>query len=139
MRKHSAQGGFEPVLRCDTTQVEGGERLTHIKAFATQCIAKGVTAIVVHSDEAALLILESLLDSGVSVPEDISIVAYDDELAAIARPALSAVAPPKQALGRYAIRTLATRLTSPNEPCTHLLIEPTLVIRDSTGPAPSRH
>ncbi|MDO4900377.1 substrate-binding domain-containing protein [Actinomyces sp.] len=129
---------LEPAIRCDTTQEEGGTRLARIKDFTAHCTAKGVTAIVVHSDEAALLVLECLLDSGVSVPEEMSVIAYDDELAAIARPALTAIAPPKQALGSHAIRTLASRLTSPEVPCTHLRIEPTLIVRDSTGPAPLR-
>lgn len=130
---------LEPTARCDTTKEEDGRRLTIINDFTARCVSQGVTAIVVHSDEAALLVLESLLSSGVSVPDDISVIAYDDELASIARPALTAIAPPKQALGRYAIRTLASRLTNPDEPCIHLRIEPTLVVRDSTGPAPSHH
>ncbi|WP_158247610.1 substrate-binding domain-containing protein [Actinomyces qiguomingii] len=130
---------LEPAAHLDTTRQDGGARLALIKEFTAQCLAQGVTAIMVHSDEAALLLLECLVDSGASVPQDISVIAYDDELAAIARPALTAIAPPKQALGRYAVRALASRLTSPDQPCTHLRVEPALVVRDSTGPAPTRH
>ncbi|NUR93353.1 MAG: DeoR/GlpR family transcriptional regulator, partial [Nonomuraea sp.] len=59
-----------------------------------------VTGLLVHNDEDALLLVQHLRIAGVRIPSDVSIVAYDDEVAMLSDPALTAVAPPKSEVGR---------------------------------------
>ncbi|MEV0638335.1 substrate-binding domain-containing protein [Streptomyces sp. NPDC050619] len=70
----------------------------------------GATAAVLHSDVDALMIAQRLAESGVRVPEDCSVVAYDDVLAGLGTTPLTAVAPPKAEVGRVAAELLLRRL-----------------------------
>ncbi|RAX20077.1 hypothetical protein DRB06_10225 [Actinomyces sp. Z5] len=123
----------------DTTELIGDARTEGIKSFVDNCISEETTAIIAHSDEAALVVVELLAQRGLTVPEDISVIAYDDEIAKLARPALTAVCPPKAELGEVAMQLLLERLSNPGRAIRQTMLAPTLVIRDSTGPAPSRN
>ncbi|MFD5410252.1 substrate-binding domain-containing protein [Streptomyces nojiriensis] len=74
--------------------------------------AGGVTAALVHSDTDAIMLLPRLQARGVRVPEDLTVIAYDDEVAGLAGVPLSAVAPPKHEVGRRAADLLLDRLTT---------------------------
>jgi len=93
-----------------------------------------VTALVCHSDEIALPLTRRARLRGWSVPEDLSIVAYDDEAAEMADPPLTAVSPPKTWIGRMAVRTLLELITDgADSPVRHVVAKPRLVLRDSTA------
>lgn len=107
------------------------------------------TAILACSDLAAIGALAAADDLGVSVPERLSIVGYDNTtVARIRRVSLTTVDPASDHIGETAARFLITRLNSrdPHTPREHAvdeeipsriqLIEPTLVIRDTTAPHP---
>lgn len=94
----------------------------------------GTTGVLLHSDTTATLVLQHALRRGWQVPEDISFIAYDDELALSARPALTAVAPPKHALGTRAVELALHRLASPGAPIEHVELMPSLRERDTTAP-----
>ncbi|WP_206074565.1 LacI family DNA-binding transcriptional regulator [Antribacter gilvus] len=70
----------------------------------------GVTGLVVHNDQLALRLLGRFDGLGLRVPEDLSLVCYDDISAELAQPALTAVAPQKAAVGRRAFQLLAERI-----------------------------
>ncbi len=136
---HEALEGWDADLaspRGDTSRLDGRARVGAIDDFVRECVGFAVTAILVHSDEAALVVLELLRGLGVRVPEQMSVITYDDELATLARPALTAVAPPKQELGARAVQMLAHRLLAPASPLARVQLDPTLIVRGSTGPAP---
>jgi DNA-binding LacI/PurR family transcriptional regulator len=120
----------------DTTLLTDAARAQAIDGFVGKCVESGVTAMLVHSDEAALGVLEQLRSRGVDVPGRMSVVTYDDELATLARPALTAIAPPKREIGVYAMETLTNRLVHPDRALIHVSLEPALVVRDSTGAPP---
>jgi DNA-binding LacI/PurR family transcriptional regulator len=65
---------------------------------------------VLHSDVDALMLVQQLADSGIRVPQDCSVVAYDDVVAAFGGTPLTAVAPPKAEVGRVAAELLVQRL-----------------------------
>lgn len=67
------------------------------------------TAIMCGNDRMAVGALLSLLEAGIRVPEDMSVMGYDDQfqLAAEIRPALSTVRLPYDAMGRLAVEQLA--------------------------------
>ncbi|WP_327242935.1 substrate-binding domain-containing protein [Streptomyces sp. NBC_01320] len=74
---------------------------------------RGATAAVLHGDVDALMLVQRMAESGVQVPRDCSVVAYDDVVAALGSTPLTAVAPPKAEIGRAAAELLLYRLTGP--------------------------
>ncbi|MBA2946060.1 substrate-binding domain-containing protein [Streptomyces himalayensis] len=101
---------------------------------------RGATAALLHGDVDALMLVQHLMDSGVKVPQDCSVVAYDDVVAALGSTPLTAVAPPKAAIGRAAAELLLYRLTRPHaagaEPARRIELLPELKVRGSALPIP---
>ncbi|MFF8374978.1 LacI family DNA-binding transcriptional regulator [Streptomyces sp. NPDC015661] len=94
------------------------------------------SAALVHNDVDAIEIVQRLAELGVRVPEDLAVIAYDDEVAALADTPLTAVAPPKRQVGRHATELLVERLTeAPGEDAArrHLSLLPWLRVRASCG------
>lgn len=98
--------------------------------------AEGFTAVLIHSDENALVLTQRLAFAGIRVPQDCAVIAYDDVVAGLGAVPLTAVAPPKADVGRAAAELLLQRLRTARdgEPWTPRRIEllPSLAIRAST-------
>ena len=96
----------------------------------------GFTAIVIHSDVNALVLVQQLVANGVEIPADVAIIAYDDVVAGHAVIPLSAIAPPKAEVGRSAADLISARLQAveADQPWTpqRLLLLPQLRERAST-------
>jgi len=93
------------------------------------------TAIFAANDQLALGLLRAFWERGVGVPQDVSVVGFDDEAgAAYFVPPLTTVRQDFPALGRSAIDALVRALAGEDVPRT--LLPATLVPRASTGPAP---
>ncbi|MFK0003783.1 substrate-binding domain-containing protein [Paenarthrobacter sp. NPDC090522] len=107
-----------------------------LNLFLDDCLAAGTRAAIVHVDAHASRLVELATARGLRVPEDLSIVAYDDEVAAFSMVPLTAVAPPKQAVGAAAMRLLQSRVQSLADgselPVQHLSLLPGLAVRHST-------
>ena len=99
-----------------------------------RCLATGTTALLVHADVEAIGIAQRCERRGLDVPGDLSIVAYDDEVAGLFSPPLTAVHPPRTSIGATAVQLLAARLADPGRPVHRVVISPTLYVRDSTAP-----
>jgi DNA-binding LacI/PurR family transcriptional regulator len=97
-------------------------------------LGSGTTALLVHSDPEASAVAQRAMDRGLSVPGDLSIVAYDDEVANLFSPAMTAVRPPRDAVGHAAVDLLVKRLADPSRPVHRMAISPRLMVRESTGP-----
>lgn len=93
----------------------------------------GITGLLVHSDPEAMAVVDLALNRGISVPKDLSIIAYDDEVAQLFTPALTAISPPRVTVGHTAIELLAHRIANPSRPTHRVLISPTLIVRESTA------
>lgn len=115
----------------ETDSPEGGRRA------ANRLIDSGVppTAIMCINDHMALGVVRALRDRGLDVPGDISVTGFDNiGLAQFAIPALTTASVPRDEVGRIAFEAV-TRQWSPTDlPKAEILIDPELVIRDSTGP-----
>ena len=74
-----------------------------VDAALDSALSTGVTALVVHSDPEAMAFVDLALNRGISVPGDLSVIAYDDEVAELFTPALTAVSPPAVGVGRAAV------------------------------------
>lgn len=119
-------------LRLLSTPVseEGGRR-----AFEELVPAGLPTAVMAMSDVTAIGVLNAARAAGCRVPEDLSIVGYDDvPVAAWSSPSLTTVHQPIREKGRRAARRLIDGVRAPTERRPVVEILPTrLVIRDSTG------
>ncbi len=92
-----------------------------------------VTAIFAANDQTALGVLKALAEQGREVPEDISVVGFDDAPeAAYYRPSLTTVRQDFGEVGRRAVELLIDRIEG-RAARTHLEIVPELVIRCSTS------
>ncbi|MFE6995921.1 LacI family DNA-binding transcriptional regulator [Microbacterium sp. NPDC057659] len=106
------------------------------QAGAARLIAAGATAIVCASDPLALGAVRAARRAGLRVPQDISVVGFDDSaLMGCTEPPLTTVRQPIEAMGRAAIELLLSQIAGGAESGTELLFEPELVLRSSTGPA----
>ncbi|MEV4356144.1 substrate-binding domain-containing protein [Nonomuraea sp. NPDC049625] len=105
----------------------------HVDDFLDAFREEGVRAALVHNDMDALSLVRQLRGRGVSIPEDLAIVTYDDEVASLADIPLTAVSPPKEEVGAAAVRMLVDRLDDPGRPLCGLLLRPSLRIRASCG------
>jgi DNA-binding LacI/PurR family transcriptional regulator len=99
---------------------------------------RGVTAALVHSDEDAIVLVPRLQAHGVRVPGDLALIAYDDQVAALADVPLTAVAPPTRSVGELAAGLVLQRLAEKTAgrrpgPRQHLDLLPELRIRSSCG------
>ncbi|MFJ3669683.1 LacI family DNA-binding transcriptional regulator [Streptomyces sp. NPDC090106] len=108
-------------------------------AAADRCLAAlreaGAKAAVCFGDRQAALLLGAARRAGLTVPGDLALVAYDDEIADVADVPLTAVAPPKRHLGKTAAETLLRRLDDPELPRSRVLLRPAIVVRQSCGAA----
>ncbi|MFC1406524.1 MULTISPECIES: LacI family DNA-binding transcriptional regulator [Streptacidiphilus] len=104
---------------------------------ADRCVAAlrdaGATAAVCFGDRQAILLLAAARRAGLTVPADLALVAYDDEIADLAEVPLTAVAPPKHQLGRTAAELLLGRLERPDLPSHQILLRPGITVRASCG------
>ena len=73
------------------------------------------TAVFAASDRMAIGILDCCLDNGISVPEDISIIGFDDiELATVVRPKLTTVNVDHSEIGKKAVEILVDKIKNDN-------------------------
>lgn len=105
-------------------------------AAADLVAASGVTAVVAHHDVMALGILDQLRSRGVRVPQEVSVVGFDDVPAAMyVSPALTTVQVQLHLLGRIAVDLLISPDSVPDVTNGMCRMPVSLVVRDSTGPA----
>ncbi|MEV5018005.1 substrate-binding domain-containing protein [Streptomyces sp. NPDC053780] len=108
---------------------------TAVDGLLTAVAAGHVDAAVVHPDGDALVLLQRMGARSLTVPGDLAIVSYDDEVAGLGDLPLSAVAPSKHEVGVSAVELLAARTVEPDRPRRHVSILPELRVRASSGQA----
>ena len=93
-----------------------------------------VTAVFCANDAVAVSLLQAARQVGISVPDQVSVVGFDDiDLAGFVSPALTTMAVDKVGMGRIAVTLLAHRLEFENECVTQILVRPRLVERRSVN------
>lgn len=96
------------------------------------------TALFVYNDLAALAVQDQCVNSGFEVPEDISLVGYDNTfLAGLEHVSLTSVDQQARHTGRLAVEFVLERLEGRTEPRREI-VAPTLVTRDSTARSSTR-
>jgi DNA-binding LacI/PurR family transcriptional regulator len=97
------------------------------------------TALFAFNDISAIGAIQALREAGRRVPEDVSVVGFDDiQSAAFQNPGLTTVRQPLREMGTIAAETLLGRITAPAETQykKEIVVEPELVVRGSTARAP---
>src|SRR3954447_21429774 len=102
-------------------------------------LATAATGVVAYNDEVAVGVLNRLADRGVRVPEDVSVIGFDDtQLAEMVTPRLTTVRIPAAAAGAPPVGLLLAAVTGPEpRPRGCLKLPGELIVRASTGPVSS--
>jgi DNA-binding LacI/PurR family transcriptional regulator len=108
-------------------------QLDVIHRVLRDCRSARITALIVHSDPHAIAVAQHCAELGIAIPGDLAIVSYDDEVAHLAEPPLTAVRPPKSHVGRLAVELMVSRLLDgERRPAHRVLLAPELVVRGSS-------
>ena len=147
-RPFAYEAGYEAAMTragLDPREVwdHNGERADYLKRIVFR--NNPVTAIITYDDLEALKVMGWLLKQGLSVPNDLSIVTLRDRADvdvllqhSVVFPTLTAKASMLEDMATRASTKLLDLIESPEqpEPSELILLEPQLIIRQSTGPPP---
>ncbi len=96
------------------------------------------TALLAINDFLAVGALRAISDLNLKVPQDVSLFGYDDvPFARYLVPRLSTASKNGEEMGREAVRLLLARLQDPDRPRQKIRLPARLILRESTGPAPT--
>lgn len=116
-----------------------GDLPTHEPGYfaAQRLLASDVpfTALFAFNDVSAIGAIRALREAGLRVPQDVSVVGFDDvQSAAFQNPGLTTVRQPLRTMGMLAAETVVRKIAEPHEhvPAKQLVIDPELVVREST-------
>jgi DNA-binding LacI/PurR family transcriptional regulator len=91
------------------------------------------TALVSFNDMAAIGAIRALEDFGLRVPEDVSVIGFDDiKVAAFSKPRLTTIRQPMSNIGRIAAQCVLNQLKGLEPFRKQITVEPELVVREST-------
>jgi LacI family transcriptional regulator len=117
-------------------QLEGDDATPNLGyPFAKALLARKrpFTALFAYNDISAIGSIRAFQEAGLRVPEDISVVGFDDiRIAVHNNPSLTTVRQPLQRMGEIAARTLLNRIEEHEEWVPEISIEPEFVVRNST-------
>ena len=120
----------EPNLAFETAYKLTEDLLRHHRAF---------TALMAFDDISALGALRALTKARIKVPEQCSLIGFDDTApAALSAPPLTTIRQPMETMGATAVQIVTDAITAAlekREPsAVHRLLPPELIVRDSTAP-----
>jgi DNA-binding LacI/PurR family transcriptional regulator len=95
-----------------------------------------VSAVFAGSDQIARGVYEAMRQSGLGIPEDISVAGFNDSEASLMHPALSSVKEFPEELGKHLAEFVLRRIREPNREPQQLTIPTRVVLRDSTKRLP---
>jgi DNA-binding LacI/PurR family transcriptional regulator len=94
------------------------------------------TAVVCVNDFMAVGVLRELREHGLRIPQDVSVTGFDNiKLSEFSFPPLTTVHIPRQQIGHIVFECLVPGRNSPRIPGRDIVIDPELIVRESTGPA----
>ena len=125
---------FAPLTEIGASPEPGYEATKELLA-ESRCF----TALFAYNDLCAIGAIRALDEAGLRVPEDVSVVGFDDiPGASYSRPSLTTVRQPMQEMGQLAARTLLDQLEKRTSYVPEIAVEPKLIVRQSTWKAPSK-
>ena len=126
------RGLDECLVETGNHRMDGGfNAMTRILAGS-----EAPTAVLCSNDLTAIGALRAIRRCGFQVPDDISVVGFDDiPWATFNIPSLTTVRQPLGKMGQIAAETVIRMIEGDREQPSQIAIEPTLIVRESTGPA----
>ena len=130
-----------PIHASLTTQLQGDSPSPETGYVAAQKLlaaGKPFTALFAFNDISAIGAIRALREAGLGVPEDVSVIGFDDvHAAAFHNPALTTIRQPLYQMGELAAKHLLARIANgPAAPFPEIVtVEPELVVRQSTARA----
>jgi len=132
--EHSLDDDEGLLQRCGPTPEDACEATARLLSLPVH-----PTAIVALNDFLTIGVYKTVLDAGLRIPEDVSVAGFDDiPMARYLSPPLTTVRAQAERLGEKAYELFHQRLEDADSPLQHILLPTSLVIRESTGPAPRR-
>ena len=124
----------DPELEVESNfEIDGGEQAAGVLLD----LAEPPTAIFAFNDNHAIGAIQAARARGLRVPDDLSIVGFDDvEHATIVSPTLTTVRQPLAEMGRTAVNMLQRLLDRQRFETLHIELATRLVVRESSGPVP---
>ena len=110
-----------------------------VGATALLALPEPPTAVFAACDETAVGVVEAARSHGLRVPDDLSVVGFDDtQLACHSAPPLTTVRQPLREMGGVAVRTALRMVAGEKLDSHHVELATELVVRSSTAPPPER-
>ncbi len=131
VRRHSPNVEWRTAV--DADGLEGGRQATR------ELLRTGPppTAIICVNDFMAVGVLRELREQGLRVPKDVSVTGFDNiTLSEYCTPALTTLHIPRDRIGHICFEALVPDLAVNRPNGREVVIDPELVLRESTGPAP---
>lgn len=134
-RAAMADHGWTDLIRVETADASESSAYAAATRLLDHDPAHRPTAIVAANGLSAIAAQSAALDRGLRVPDDVSIVGYDDTwLASLRAVALTSVDNANAEVGRRAAAAFDARIADPDRPAALELLTPTMRVRGSTGP-----
>lgn len=131
MRRHGLEPRVEVGAFTEATGVTAAE--------AALSSGRPFTAIFAGNDMSALGALDALDAAGRRVPDDVSLVGYDNTfIAALRHIGLTTIDQGRDRIGHLAVEMLIERVEGGRTESRHLVTPPSLIVRDTTAPPPAR-
>lgn len=116
-----------------------GEAAAYEATTALLGLRQPPSAVFASDSVIALGVLRAIHDAGLSIPDEVSVVAGDDPAwSRVTTPRLSSIAQPVYDLGHTAMQLVLDRLTKPGEPWREVILPTTFLNRASVGPRTPR-
>jgi LacI family transcriptional regulator len=128
------------VVELNESQACAARAPEYAYPFAKELLSRNraFTALFAFNDNSAIAAISAFQNAGLRVPENVSVIGFDDiPLASYSNPTLTTVRQPLQKMGEIAARTLLDRIENRSEYVAEIAIETELIVRQSTGRAPS--
>ena len=129
---HAGLGTDVEVVRGGLTEADGAAAAEHL---VSRPVAERPTAVIAFNDRVAIGLRDRLLRSSVRVPDEVSVVGYDDSLMArLGTIDLTSVSQEPELLARATVERLAAALRGDPVVAGDVVVSPRLVVRSSSGP-----
>jgi len=123
-----------PVRDAYIAEGDYSRRSARIAAEKLLSLPEPPTAIFVASDDMALEVITVVMEKGLKVPEDISVIGYDDNPSCLYGPiALTTVKQPLFQMAQDSVKYLQAIISGKRKSPVQMVLTPKLVVRDSCG------
>src|SRR4051795_7417564 len=129
-RRTMEEAGLEPTL----SEIHSEDReLGYLAAKSLLVNEHRPTAIFAGNDQAAAGVYGALQESGVAIPDDISVAGFNDTIGSVLHPALTTAREFPTEQGRHLAEFVLRRIQDPDQPPQQVVIPTELIRRDSVG------